>query len=75
MERRPFSGAMTAIVSPFRADSKLDLEAFRRVLQSQKQSGIDGVVVAGTTGESPTLSGAEKLELLETALDLQDDGF
>jgi 4-hydroxy-tetrahydrodipicolinate synthase len=75
MERRPFGGAMTAIVSPFRADSKLDLDAFRRVLQSQKQSGIDGVVVAGTTGESPTLSGAEKLELLETALDLQDDGF
>ena len=75
MERKPFSGVMTAIVSPFRPDSSLDTHAFLKILRMQKNAGIDGVVVAGTTGESPTLSLAEKISLLELALGEQSENF
>lgn len=75
---RPFSGALTAIVSPFLSDADdhtLDLASFKRVIASQKRGGMSGIVVAGTTGESPTLTPDEKLQLLEAALAEQDDSF
>jgi 4-hydroxy-tetrahydrodipicolinate synthase len=76
---RPFSGALTAIVSPF-VDGKgsqptLDLEAFKAIVNDQKLGGMSGIVVSGTTGESPTLTSPEKLALLEAALPFQDDRF
>ena len=78
LHHRAFSGALTAIVSPFAAgngDHTLDLASFQRILQVQKKGGMGGVVVAGTTGESPTLTAAEKTTLLEAALAEQDDHF
>lgn len=75
MERRPFTGALTAIVSPFDAENQLDLGAFRKILESQKRAGMNGVVVCGTTGECPTLRLEEKILLVETALTYQDDSF
>lgn len=75
MERNPFSGVMTAIVTPFSDDGSVDFPSFRKILASQKQNGIHGVVVAGTTGESPTLTLAEKQTLIETALEHQDADF
>lgn len=75
MERNPFSGVMTAIVTPFGEDGNVDFSSFRKILASQKENGIHGVVVAGTTGESPALTLAEKQALIETALEHQDADF
>jgi 4-hydroxy-tetrahydrodipicolinate synthase len=60
---------LTAIVTPFKADGAVDYERFRELARHLVDNGSDGVVVFGTTGESPTLSDDEKLELLATALD------
>jgi 4-hydroxy-tetrahydrodipicolinate synthase len=60
---------LTAMVTPFDSNGELNEEATRRLLRHLVEHGSDGVVVAGTTGESPTLSDREKLRLLEVALD------
>ena len=53
------------MATPFTEDHTLDLEAARRLARHLVDNGSHGLVVAGTTGESPTLSDAEKLSLLE----------
>ena len=60
---------LTAIVTPFRADGSVDLDAFRALANYLVEHGSDGIVVSGTTGESPTLSDDEKLALFEAAVD------
>jgi 4-hydroxy-tetrahydrodipicolinate synthase len=60
---------LTAIVTPFRADGSLDVEAFRRLARHLVENGSDGLVVTGTTGESPTLSDEERFELYAAAVD------
>jgi 4-hydroxy-tetrahydrodipicolinate synthase len=60
---------LTAIVTPFRADGAVDLESFRRLARHLVEHGSDGLVVTGTTGESPTLSDDERFELYAAALD------
>jgi 4-hydroxy-tetrahydrodipicolinate synthase len=60
---------LTAMVTPFDADGQLHEGAARRVARHLVEHGSDGVVVSGTTGESPTLSDEEKLRLLEVVLD------
>jgi 4-hydroxy-tetrahydrodipicolinate synthase len=62
-------GVITAMVTPFAADGSLDLDAARSLARYLVDNGSHGLVVAGTTGESPTLSDSEKLRLLETVLD------
>jgi 4-hydroxy-tetrahydrodipicolinate synthase len=62
-------GVITAMVTPFEADGALDLDASRRVARHLVATGSHGVVVAGTTGESPTLHDDEMLRLLDTVLD------
>jgi 4-hydroxy-tetrahydrodipicolinate synthase len=59
------SGVITAMVTPFAADGSVDYAAARRVATHLLENGSHGVVVAGTTGESPTLSDEEKLRLLK----------
>jgi 4-hydroxy-tetrahydrodipicolinate synthase len=54
-----YEGVFTALVTPFTADGRLDEAALRRLVDFQLQEGIDGLVPAGTTGESPTLSQEE----------------
>ena len=54
---------LTAMVTPMREDGSVDYEAARRLARILVADGSDGVVVAGTTGESPTLTDREKLEL------------
>ena len=56
------------MVTPFASDGSLDTEAARRLAAYLVENGSHGVVVAGTTGESPTLSDDEKIQLLETVL-------
>jgi len=60
---------LTAIVTPFKTDGAVDLDRFRALAAHLVDSGSDGLVVTGTTGESPTLSDAERLELYEAAVD------
>ena len=64
---------LTAIVTPFRADGTVDLDAFRRLAAYLVDHGSDGLVVTGTTGESPTLHDHEKLDLYAAALDAVGD--
>ena len=61
--RKPlFTGACTALVTPF-LDGKVNYPMMEQLLRRQIEAGITAVVVAGTTGESPTLSDEEKIEL------------
>jgi len=64
---------LTAIVTPFNRDGAVDLEAFRALAGHLVESGSDGLVVTGTTGESPTLSDDERFALYEAALDAVGD--
>lgn len=57
-------GVFTAIVSPFKND-KLDFESLDKLLNHQIQNGVDGFVINGTTGESPTLKSSEREEMLK----------
>ena len=55
---------LTAMVTPFKADGSVDYDAAEKLANALVQDGSDGVVVSGTTGESPTLTDAEKIELV-----------
>ena len=63
-----FSGSLVAIVTPMTADGALDWPAWDRLLDFHVREGSDGIVVAGTTGESPVLSAAEVDELTRRAV-------
>jgi 4-hydroxy-tetrahydrodipicolinate synthase len=72
-EGHPYNGyvlgeVLTAIVTPFRDDGSLDLDAFRRLARHLVDHGSDGLVVTGTTGESPTLTDDERYRLYDAAL-------
>jgi len=60
---------LTAIVTPFREDGSVDLDAFQRLARHLVDHGSDGIVVAGTTGESPTLTDGERLDLIRAAIE------
>src|SRR6266508_3937657 len=59
---------LTAIVTPFRPDGLVDFHRFATLARYLVEHGSDGIVVAGTTGESPTLSEDERLELFRVAM-------
>jgi 4-hydroxy-tetrahydrodipicolinate synthase len=65
----PFTGSGVALVTPFNADFSINFEAVRKLVRLQIEGGTDFLVVQGTTGESPTLSQEEKMQLLETVID------
>lgn len=65
----PFGRVLTAMVTPFTDDGSVDLEAAGRVANHLAEHGHDGVVVSGTTGESPTTTTAEAGELLRAVID------
>jgi 4-hydroxy-tetrahydrodipicolinate synthase len=64
---------ITAMVTPFRADGAVDLERFRELATFLVDNGSDGLVVCGTTGESPTLTDEEKLTLFAAAVETVGD--
>jgi 4-hydroxy-tetrahydrodipicolinate synthase len=64
-----FSGSLVAVVTPMRSDGRVDFEAWARLVDFHLQNGTSGIVVAGTTGESPTLRDSELRELTERACD------
>jgi 4-hydroxy-tetrahydrodipicolinate synthase len=62
-----FKGSIPAIVTPMEADGSVDYAAWDRLLDFHLNEGTDGLVVGGTTGESPTLEAAELVELVRRA--------
>lgn len=64
-----FTGTTVALVTPFAADGRLDSQALRRLVDWQIREGIECILVAGTTGESATLTQPELKLLLETVVE------
>lgn len=64
-----FEGLSVALVTPFR-NGAVDIEGFSKIIDRLLAGGVDGLVVAGCTGEAATLSSEERDDLIRTALDL-----
>ncbi|MFI6979470.1 4-hydroxy-tetrahydrodipicolinate synthase [Embleya sp. NPDC050154] len=69
----PFGRVLTAMVTPFTADGALDLAGAQRLASHLVDAGNDGLVVNGTTGESPTTSDAEKEQVVRAVLEAVGD--
>lgn len=69
----PFGRVLTAMVTPFAPDGSLDLDAAARLATHLVDAGNDGLVLSGTTGESPTTTDAEKEALIRAVLDAVGD--
>lgn len=63
-----FKGGITALITPFNEDGSIDFESFRLHIEDQITRGISAILPVGTTGESPTLSHKENLEVVEFAI-------
>ncbi len=72
MKQPLFTGVCTALVTPF-LDDKINEPMLKILLARQMQAGVDAVVLAGTTGESPTLSDDEKLRLFRVGKEFIGD--
>lgn len=70
----PFGRLLTAMVTPFHPDESVNHEAAARLARHLVDTGTDGVVVTGTTGESPTLTSEEKLALYRTVKNAVGEG-
>lgn len=68
MKNTVFTGAATAIITPFQ-NGKVDYDAFERLLEWQIEKGIDALVVCGTTGEASTLTDEEHREVIRFAVE------
>lgn len=66
MKNPLFTGTCTALVTPF-LNGKVNYPMMEQLLRRQMESGVHAIVMAGTTGESPTLSDGEKLEMFRRA--------
>lgn len=72
-DQHTFRGLYTAIVTPFDQDKKIDKPTYEKHLKFQVDGGVDGIVVCGTTGESPTYSDKEFEYLVATAVEIAGD--
>lgn len=63
-----FEGCHTAMVTPFAKDGAVDYDRFGELIEFQVESGVDGIVPVGTTGESPTLNVKEHHQVVEFAV-------
>jgi 4-hydroxy-tetrahydrodipicolinate synthase len=70
----PFGRVLTAMVTPMTAGGEVDHDAVQRVARHLVDAGCDGLVVSGTTGESPTTSEAEKEQLIRSVREAVGDG-
>ncbi|MFW5432574.1 MAG: 4-hydroxy-tetrahydrodipicolinate synthase [Methylophilaceae bacterium] len=62
-------GSMVAIVTPMFDDGSLDLDALRKLIDFHVDAGTDGIVIVGTSGESPTIDFEEHFQLIKTAVE------
>jgi 4-hydroxy-tetrahydrodipicolinate synthase len=67
-----FSGSLVALVTPFDGNNRVDYTSLKRLIDFHVDQGSDGLVIAGTTGESSTLSHSEHVELLGRAVEIAD---
>src|ERR1051326_3201589 len=67
---REFGRLLTAMVTPFHSGGSVDLDQAKRLAAALLDSGTEGLVITGTTGESPTLSNSEKLSMYEAVLEV-----
>ena len=63
-----FKGSLVAIVTPMQDDGSLDLPALKRLIDWHVAEGTDGIVIVGTTGESPTVNHDEHCTLIKTTV-------
>lgn len=63
-----FKGCCTALITPFTKDNKVNFKEFERIIEEQIAGGIDALLFLGTTGESPTLTEKEKLDIVKFAV-------
>ena len=70
---RSWRGTFTAIVTPFKRDGSLDEAALRTLVDRQIEGGVDGIVPCGTTGESVTMSTAERIRVIEIVQEQSND--
>lgn len=68
MSMLELKGAYTALVTPFAADGEVDVASFEALVERQIAGGIAGLVPCGTTGEAPTLTDSEQVELVRRAV-------
>ena len=64
-----FKGVGTALVTPFKNDQSLDIEALRKIVNQQLIGGVDALVVMGTTGESPVIEFDERKEIITNVVE------
>lgn len=64
-----FKGAGTALITPFKNDFSLDLDALRMVVQQQLKNNIDALIVLGTTGESPVIDFQEREKIIAVVVE------
>lgn len=69
MKLRPLTGAITALVTPFK-QQEVAYGDFRKLIEFQLKGGINGIVPVGTTGESPTLSHEEHMDVVRAAIEI-----
>ncbi|AXI79688.1 4-hydroxy-tetrahydrodipicolinate synthase [Peterkaempfera bronchialis] len=69
----PFGRVLTAMVTPFTADGSLDLDGAQRLAVHLVDAGNDGLIINGTTGESPTTTDAEKAQLVRAVVEAVGD--
>lgn len=65
-----FKGSMVALITPFKKNGNLDIDALKKLILWHIDCKTDAIVLCGTTGEAPTLIDEEKLEIFEIAVDL-----
>jgi len=67
-----FGGSMVALVTPMKDDGALDLDALQRLVEFHVEQGTDGLVIGGTTGESPCITPEELADMIRAALEAAD---
>lgn len=67
-----FKGSGVALVTPFNQDMQIDFDALASLVEYQIENGTDFLVVQGTTGESPTLSKSEKMDVLNDVIEINE---
>ena len=68
MTQPAFSGVYTALITPFLDNGQIDFEAFEKLIESQLQAGVHGLVPCGTTGETPTLTDEEQIQVIQACI-------
>lgn len=73
MRIEKFEGCYTALITPMKDNFDIDLEGLRRLVEFQIREGVSGILVVGTTGESPTLSHEESIKVIKEVFEVAGD--